>query len=89
MVEAGRHPEPSVIEGPTLEWADGRGRATVGVPAEPVAGERVGRAKSSVRIHVTFAKPLSGPMVIGYGSHYGLGLFLPARPISDRREVGC
>lgn len=25
-----------------------------------------------------FAEPVSGPIVVGYGSHYGLGLFLPA-----------
>lgn len=29
-------------------------------------------------IRFTFAAPVSGPLAIGYGSHFGLGLFVPA-----------
>ncbi len=33
---------------------------------------------------VTFPKPVNGPLALGYGSHFGLGLFLP---IMDRGTV--
>jgi CRISPR-associated protein Csb2 len=29
---------------------------------------------------ITFAEPVSGPFVFGYGAHFGLGLFVPVRP---------
>ena len=34
---------------------------------------------------ITFPKPVSGPLALGYGSHFGLGLFVPdARTPSER-----
>jgi CRISPR-associated protein Csb2 len=29
---------------------------------------------------VTFSKPVHGPLALGYGGHFGLGLFVPAAP---------
>lgn len=29
---------------------------------------------------ITFSRPVRGPVTFGYANHYGLGLFLPARP---------
>ena len=26
---------------------------------------------------ITFPEPISGPLALGYGSHFGLGLFMP------------
>jgi len=33
---------------------------------------------------VTFPEPVSGPLAFGYGSHFGLGLFVPVAPEGDR-----
>lgn len=33
---------------------------------------------------MTFAKPIRGPLAFGYGSHFGLGLFVPADEIKAR-----
>ena len=32
-----------------------------------------------------FEKPVNGPISMGYGSHYGLGLFMPERAINDKQ----
>ncbi len=40
------------------------------------AGLRGGLAGTAFRL--TFAEPISGPLVLGYGAHFGLGLFVPA-----------
>ena len=31
-------------------------------------------------VRLTFAEPVAGPLSLGYASHFGLGLFLPADP---------
>lgn len=31
-----------------------------------------------VAFQLTFSKPVSGPLALGYGAHFGLGLFVPA-----------
>lgn len=33
---------------------------------------------SGSAFEITFAAPIAGPLALGYGSHFGLGLFLPA-----------
>ena len=33
---------------------------------------------------ITFPEPVSGPLAFGYGSHFGLGLFVPVAPEGDR-----
>jgi hypothetical protein len=30
------------------------------------------------RIHIEFAEPVMGPLVFGYGAHFGLGQMVPA-----------
>ena len=30
-----------------------------------------------VSVRLTFAEPISGPLVLGYAAHFGLGLFVP------------
>lgn len=32
---------------------------------------------------ITFPEPVSGPLAFGYGSHFGLGLFVPANPVES------
>jgi CRISPR-associated protein Csb2 len=39
-------------------------------------GLRGGRSGTAFRL--TFAEPISGPLALGYGAHFGLGLFVPA-----------
>jgi CRISPR-associated protein Csb2 len=35
---------------------------------------------SGTAFTITFPDPVAGPLVFGYGSHFGLGLFVPAGP---------
>jgi CRISPR-associated protein Csb2 len=35
-------------------------------------------ARPAAFVRLTFAEPVSGPLAIGYASHFGLGLFVPA-----------
>lgn len=32
---------------------------------------------AGVAFRLTFAEPISGPLALGYGAHFGLGLFVP------------
>ena len=37
--------------------------------------------------HLAFPKPAHGPIALGYGAHFGLGLFVPeAGPESENAE---
>lgn len=36
--------------------------------------------QSPVGFRITFPQPVSGPIAVGYGAHYGLGLFRPHKP---------
>lgn len=40
-------------------------------------GERQPDAAGTL-LHITFPKPVTGPLALGFGSHFGLGLFAPA-----------
>ncbi|MFU8802210.1 MAG: type I-U CRISPR-associated protein Csb2 [Bradymonadaceae bacterium] len=33
---------------------------------------------------ITFAEPVRGPILIGYGAHFGMGLFTPVSPLVNR-----
>lgn len=35
---------------------------------------------------LTFSAPLDGPLCLGYGCHYGLGLFLPLRTLDGSEQ---
>ena len=35
---------------------------------------------SPVGFRITFSRPVNGPIAVGYGTHYGLGLFHPDKP---------
>jgi CRISPR-associated protein Csb2 len=37
------------------------------------------RRRGYWKVHLTFEKPLTGPILIGHSSHFGLGQFVPAR----------
>ena len=41
-------------------------------------GRRAGAAPVGLRLR--FASPVAGPIALGYGAHYGLGLFVPDEP---------
>ena len=34
--------------------------------------------RSGFGFRLSFASPIPGPLALGYGSHFGLGLFVPA-----------
>ena len=33
-------------------------------------------------LRVSFRQPIAGPLAIGFGSHFGLGLFKPEEPLA-------
>ena len=45
--------------------------------AEPHQGKKVGRMGYYVRL--SFAKPVIGPVALGYAAHFGLGAMRPQR----------
>lgn len=74
--------------------ADGHayGHATPVVELEPIRGERPWAAFRRLRsagrgpavaqgfgFRLGFAAPVAGPIAVGYGAHFGLGLFRPER----------
>lgn len=79
MVDLGHLPELPELEGPWLQWPDGRNPS----PREyRRSRSRGGAAEGGWHrpfgaFRLKFSAAVSGPIVLGYGSHYGLGLFLP------------
>jgi CRISPR-associated protein Csb2 len=41
-------------------------------------GEGLRGGHPGTAFKLTFAGPISGPLALGYGAHFGLGLFVPA-----------
>lgn len=99
---AGPDGRPAVVAVLVGELVDrlGVGRlAAVGVLACGAGGVRAvefrrgrsrvgddGFARPFGHLRLTFAEPVAGPLCLGYGSHYGLGLFVPVggEPLSCR-----
>ena len=42
-------------------------------------GEGSRGAQIGTVFNLTFATPFAGPLAIGYGAHFGLGLFVPMK----------
>ncbi len=63
-------PTPTAVEAISGDWLDYRRYRRK---------EGIGRARRSYGVRMTFAEPVSGPICLGQLSHYGLGLFLPAK----------
>lgn len=59
-----------VLNGRPLRWHDFNTRRSQG------GGTRAHQPARGFRL--TFAKPISGPLALGYAAHFGLGLFQPA-----------
>ena len=74
----GKFPEPTQIRpvshtmlgGKATRWLDFR---TTGRRGDGRRGSRFGFG-----YELTFAEPVSGPIALGYGAHFGLGVFAPA-----------
>jgi len=41
-------------------------------------GEGLSGGPPGTAFRLTFAEPISGLLALGYGAHFGLGLFVPA-----------
>jgi CRISPR-associated protein Csb2 len=41
-------------------------------------GEGLHAGEFGYGFQLTFAEPVPGPLALGYGAHFGLGLFVPA-----------
>ncbi len=49
-------------------------------------GRKVGRV--GYRVRLKFASPVTGPIVLGYAAHYGLGMMIPLREwVGVQREI--
>lgn len=65
------HPEPRTIEvllGEYAGWRRSRPRRS-----------NLGSGPTAVRLQIEFGDPISGPILIGRFSHFGFGLFMPAK----------
>ena len=69
--------------GPTIPWSEFETTRRNGTHGNGLAG-----------FEIEFAEPVRGPIALGFGCHFGLGLFLPATDICDatdqasRRDAG-
>lgn len=62
-----------------LRWGEFRRWRSTGAPQ---SAARYGHG-----FHLRFAAPVKGPISIGYASHFGLGLFMPASLFTGRGEA--
>lgn len=75
------HPEPKTVEavpalhlaGRRLPWAAFERARRNGEGASIVS-------RSGFGFRLVFEEPVPGPLALGYGAHFGLGLFIPAPP---------
>jgi len=63
----------STIRGHRTSWLDFRRWRRTGSAPGPVGG--------AYGFRLTFAEPVKGPVALGYGAHYSLGLFRPAESL--------
>lgn len=69
--------EGLVVRGRRLSWLEFRRWRRFG------GGNGIGTGNG---FRLTFAADIIGPLALGYGCHYGLGLFVPVNPNSKRKE---
>lgn len=62
---------PPELRGKRVAWLKFRNQRTAG------GGQRGDNGTYGLRL--TFSEPVSGPLALGYGAHFGLGVFVPAR----------
>lgn len=59
----------AIVSGHRFSWLDFRRWRQYGSAPDPVGG--------GYGFRITFAGEVAGPLALGYGSHYGLGMFYP------------
>lgn len=62
---------PPELRGKRVAWLKFRNQRKAG------GGQRGDNGTYGLRL--TFSEPMSGPLALGYGAHFGLGLFVPAK----------
>ncbi|MFP4131494.1 MAG: type I-U CRISPR-associated protein Csb2 [Thiohalospira sp.] len=81
-------PEPEVLEEGS-EWTgpDGRSRRPVHFHRFRDTPRRLRQPDTRGRfLRLRFPEPVAGPLALGFGCHFGLGVFLPAATQSDEDE---
>lgn len=76
LVEA-EHPEPVSIEPMTSTILGGKPTGWLQFKTVRNVGAGARTANRGYGFRLRFAAPVRGPIVVGYGAHFGLGLFVP------------
>jgi CRISPR-associated protein Csb2 len=87
LLQLGGMPKPVSIE--SVPYTDLGGHRTFWL--EFLRSRKSDRIFSADRagygFRITFSEPIRGPLALGYGSHFGLGLFVPEYPAGDARTI--
>ncbi len=76
LAEAGR-PMPVKLDTLDTLTAGSRRLRPIEFQTDRFHGEGRRGGQTGVAFRLTFAQPVSGPLALGYGAHFGLGLFVP------------
>ncbi len=77
MIESGK-PLPTKIEIVDFAEVNGRKLRWLQFQRSRRHGEGLHAGEFGYGFQLTFAEPVHGPLALGYGAHFGLGLFVPA-----------
>ena len=76
IFESGK-PPPAKIDAVDFAEVNGRKLRWLQFQRRRQRGEGLHAGEFGHGFRLTFAEPVSGPLAIGYGAHFGLGLFVP------------
>ncbi len=87
LLRAGAFTKP--IEVREQRWTDLAGHKTYWLKFRRERKNGNGRKSTEMGygFRLTFAEPVRGPIALGYGAHFGLGLFVPVDGTGTNREV--
>lgn len=81
LLASGDLPEPVEITPiPRYHWGVTRYRWLQFMQYRKHGDGRRSANQPGTGFHLTFPEPVSGPIALGYGAHFGLGLFVPVGP---------
>lgn len=78
LIQTAGLPRPVAIDALTHTFAGGRWIAWSAFRTQRASGGGRRAPVQPVGFAITFAEPVTGPIALGYGAHYGLGAFWPA-----------
>jgi CRISPR-associated protein Csb2 len=77
IIQSGK-PSPARIEAVDFVEVNGRKLRWLQFQRHRQRGEGLHAGAFGYGFQLTFAEPVRGPLALGYGAHFGLGLFVPA-----------